>query len=43
LQKHRRKDNDERQTYSLAGLNLRVDPVKKELIDAGPILAVAAV
>ena len=28
--------------HSLEGLNLRVDPVKKELLDAGPILAVAA-
>jgi len=26
---------------SLEGLNLRVDPVKKQLVDAGPILAVA--
>jgi len=39
LQKHRTKDNDESQK----GLNLRADPVKKGLIDAGPILAVAAV
>ena len=28
--------------HSLEGLNLRVDPVKKQLVDAGPILAVAA-
>ena len=28
--------------HSLEGLNLRVDPVKKELVDAGPMLAVAA-
>lgn len=28
--------------HSLEGLNLRVDPVKKTLVDAGPILAVAA-
>ncbi|HYU54377.1 MAG TPA: hypothetical protein VEK37_15600 [Gemmatimonadaceae bacterium] len=27
---------------SLEGLNLRVDPVTKQLVDAGPILAVAA-
>lgn len=27
---------------SLEGLNLRVDPTKKQLVDAGPILAVAA-
>jgi len=27
---------------SLEGLNLRVDPVKKELLDAGPSLALAA-
>jgi predicted aspartyl protease len=27
---------------SLEGLNLRVDPVKKQLVDAGPSLAVAA-
>ena len=27
---------------SLEGLNLRVDPVKKMLVDAGPVLAVAA-
>ena len=27
---------------SLEGLNLRVDPVKKMLVDAGPMLAVAA-
>lgn len=27
---------------SLEGLNLRVDPVKKQLVDAGPVLAVAA-
>ncbi|HEX6627400.1 MAG TPA: hypothetical protein VF105_05575 [Gemmatimonadaceae bacterium] len=27
---------------SLEGLNLRVDPVKKQLVDAGPTLAVAA-
>ena len=27
---------------SLEGLNLRVDPVKKQLVDAGPILAVSA-
>jgi predicted aspartyl protease len=27
---------------SLEGLNLRVDPVSKQLVDAGPILAVAA-
>lgn len=27
---------------SLEGLNLRVDPVKKQLVDAGPLLAVAA-
>ena len=24
------------------GLNLRVDPLRKQLVDAGPILAVAA-
>ena len=28
--------------HSLEGLNLRVDPVKKQLVDAGPIPAVAA-
>ena len=28
--------------HSLEGLNLRVDPVRKTLVDAGPILAVAA-
>ena len=28
--------------HSLEGLNLRVDPVRKELLDAGPILAVPA-
>jgi len=28
--------------HTLEGLNLRVDPVKKQLLDAGPILAVAA-
>lgn len=28
--------------HSLEGLNLRVDPVKKTLVDAGPILAVSA-
>ena len=28
--------------HSLEGLNLRVDPVQKILVDAGPILAVAA-
>ena len=28
--------------HSLEGLNLRVDPVQKTLLDAGPILAVAA-
>ena len=27
---------------SLEGLNLRVDPVKKQLVDAGPVLAVVA-
>ena len=27
---------------SLEGLNLRVDPVSKQLVDAGPMLAVAA-
>ena len=27
---------------SLEGLNLRVDPTRKQLVDAGPILAVAA-
>ena len=27
---------------SLEGLNLRVDPLRKQLVDAGPILAVAA-
>jgi hypothetical protein len=27
---------------SLEGLNLRVDPVRKQLVDAGPVLAVAA-
>ena len=28
--------------HSLEGMNLRVDPVRKALIDAGPILAVSA-
>lgn len=28
--------------HSLEGMNLRVDPVKKVLVDAGPILAVSA-
>lgn len=28
--------------HSLEGLNLRVDPVKKQLVDAGPMLAVSA-
>jgi predicted aspartyl protease len=28
--------------HSLEGLNLRVDPVRKTLVDAGPILAVSA-
>ena len=28
--------------HSLVGLNLRVDPVRKQLVDRGPILAVAA-
>ena len=27
---------------SLEGLNLRVDPVRKQLVDAGPMLAVSA-
>ena len=27
---------------TLEGLNLRVDPVKKQLVDGGPILTVAA-
>lgn len=27
---------------SLEGLNLKIDPVRKELIDAGPIIAAAA-
>ena len=27
---------------SLEGLNLRVDPVKRQLVDAGPVLAVVA-
>lgn len=28
--------------HSLEGLNLKVDPIRKELIDAGPIIAAAA-
>ena len=29
-------------THSLEGLNLKIDPVKKELVPAGPILTAAA-